>query len=987
MERTRMTLIVAMIALAIIAFCGIIQESEGGGSSSLSIDKVDYDPSLGTLTIEGTALSSSIEACVVAENYISQYFSFFPDNGHFSGQMRVGDLKPGVAKVTIFTSVTTKAEKSFIVPSLYISSVDYDSEKGIVTVSGVSTERSVEISIKSPTGDSTPYYSFITEDGLFSGEMNVGVLVAGDYEVTAFTSSSNVAKKTFTVSGTIIHATGISLDRHKVDITATNSTSLVATVSPSNATDSVIWSTSNNLIVEVSQNGLLIPKACGKATIKVKAGEFEDTCEVSVGYAQLLISSAEISLYVGDSSNISITVPSGYDESDKSKYVWRISSGQGKISLDYDGKVANVSAKYPGMAVITAIYDNLYEASCEIKISERPPSTDTYEYTFLIRMDFCAEDANTGDSGFDAASLKDGVVISAVSTDAGTALEKALNDSKIPCSFFSGAGGGDVGTVYHWVDNIFGLGDYQYSNGTWRYWIQYHNGVYNNLTLGYYKEGGHFEIIYGMTGAPDSGDDAPVIMSATVPEVSLTYNGKEQAGIPDTSMYTVKSGGTGKDIGEYRAVLSLKPGYAWADLRVADDNSAFGDKVIQWQIVSGGSTEPTDPDDPPGPEPIEPSIPDTPNDHLDPTDPTVTVEKDSIQNADGTITNVQTLTKTEEDGKTTTTVITTTPQNDGTVEEIKSTSNSQTNEGGIKTESSLETVTIKDPNGGVKSETHIEVSVIDTTGSSGTGTKGVTITANDKGGNATVKAVYQEGSQSASVVTEVKTSEENGQVVISHESLDVALKMQEMYSKKIVNENESVKDATKVIQVGSGSSDANVKLSSDIVKKIADADSAILVSGTAGSMEVSKGVMSNISEYDDIAISVAKAIEDVLTDEQKAAINSDATVVKVKVMSGDKSIGDKLNGEITISIKHVTAPGMVPVAYYVHDDGTMEKVDGKYNMKNNEMVVKTTHCSIYAVIDEAPESSSDGNILLYAGIAIAAVIIIAAIATFMLRRR
>ena len=104
-------------------------------------------------------------------------------------------------------------------------------------------------------------------------------------------------------------------------------------------------------------------------------------------------------------------------------------------------------------------------------------------------------------------------------------------------------------------------------------------------------------------------------------------------------------------------------------------------------------------------------------------------------------------------------------------------------------------------------------------------------------------------------------------------------------------------------------------------------------------------------------------------------------------MSGDKSIGDKLNGEITISIKHVTAPGMVPVAYYVHDDGTMEKVDGKYNMKNNEMVVKTTHCSIYAVIDEAPESSSDGNILLYAGIAIAAVIIIAAIAIFMLRRR
>lgn len=640
-----------------------------------------------------------------------------------------------------------------------------------------------------------------------------------------------------------------------------------------------------------------------------------------------------------------------------SNVVWTYSGN----AIEVDGGF--VHAINAGTSILTGTLtngDTIIIRNCLVTVNsnqQQGQPTIENDYTFFIQVKMDADIACIGTS-YSAKDLMTGFEISSKGEDAADALEKACMLNGIPVEL-----GKRTGTE-GWVVHMFNMSDELQPDGTWKYWVQHHNGSYNDWTLGHYKDGGYFSLMYAIT--------------AEIPQAKtgLYYNGNIQTGVAEGPGFTV-TGGTAKDVGSYSAIATLtSKDYMWTDGTTAP-------KTIVWSISAsgdpsgGGDTDPT---------PDQPTVPDAPNDHLDPTDPTVTVEKDSIQNADGTITNVQTLTKTEEDGKTTTTVITTTPQNDGTVEEIKSTSNSQTNEGGIKTESSLETVTIKDPNGGVKSETHIEVSVIDTTGSSGTGTKGVTITANDKGGNATVKAVYQEGSQSASVVTEVKISEENGQVVISHESLDVALKMQEMYSKKIVNENESVKDATKVIQVGSGSSDANVKLSSDIVKKIADADSAILVSGTAGSMEVSKTVMSNISEYDDIAISVAKAIEDVLTDEQRAAINNDATVVKVKVMSGDKSIGDKLNGEITISIKHVTAPGMVPVAYYVHDDGTMEKVDGKYNMKNNEMVVKTTHCSIYAVIDEAPESS-DGNILLYTGIAIAAVIIIAAIATFMLRRR
>ena len=825
--------------------------------------------------------------------------------------------------VIVTGAIGTDAEQAF---SSEVSYFD-----GFVIVQGTvpeaySNDQShVEIEIQKTNGDFlAPGYAKPTSDGVYRGLVKVP-LSKGQYLIKIDLVGSG--QKTIRTSenliiddSTVVAVKSISLSPSSKELVVGGTATLICTIDPITATDQYItWSSSNSSIASVDDNGKVTANSVGTATITATSiGGKEATSTIAVkppsgGSSEsdtLDIVASNYTLYP-DGTYVTLTAiyPSSIGPDSlrwsvsPSNYASFVESNTtGKATVHLEGKAVGTVT-----VTLSSVASNV-TATARLSIIEKPDS----DYSFFLRMDLDYDKANYGTSGLTAEDLKEGVVFTGSGVNAGVALESALRANGVPCSFWSG------GELKYWVNDIFGVGDYQYSNGDWKYWIQYHNGSYNDWTLGHYTDGGSFELIYGIT---------------------------------DKSGQVIKP-----------------PGY--------EDNPD-----------NPPSPKPDDPVNPPGPEPIEPSIPDAPNDHLDPTDPTVTVEKDSIQNADGTITNVQTLTKTEEDGKTTTTVITTTPQNDGTVEEIKSTSNSQTNEGGIKTESSLETVTIKDPNGSVKSETHIEVSVIDTTGSSGTGTKGVTITANDKGGNATVKAEHQEGSQSASVVTEVKTSEENGQIVISHESLDVALKMQEMYSKKIVNENESVKDATKVIQVGSGSSDANVKLSSDIVKKIADADSAILVSGMAGSMEVSKGVMSNISEYDDIVISVAKAIADVLTDEQKAAINSDATVVKVKVMSGDKSIGDKLNGEITISIKHVTAPGMVPVAYYVHDDGTMEKVDGKYNMKNNEMVVKTTHCSIYAVIDEAPESSSDGNILLYAGIAIAAVIIIAAIAIFMLRRR
>ena len=88
------------------------------------------------------------------------------------------------------------------------------------------------------------------------------------------------------------------------------------------------------------------------------------------------------------------------------------------------------------------------------------------------------------------------------------------------------------------------------------------------------------------------------------------------------------------------------------------------------------------------------------------------------------------------------------------------------------------------------------------------------------------------------------------------------------------------------------------------------------------------------------------------------------------------------------------AAGKTPVAYYIPENGDRERLDGTYDAENGVMVVRTTHCSIYAVIDEEPAvdpidddgQSGDDNTMLYIGAAAVAAVLIAIAAVLISRR-
>ena len=115
---------------------------------------------------------------------------------------------------------------------------------------------------------------------------------AGDYEVTLhefLTGDDTYNEKpttcipaTVTVTGATKPATGITLNKTALTLTAGKSDTLTATVTPADTTDTVSWSSSKEAVATVDSTGKVTAKAPGTATITATAGTKTATCTVTV---------------------------------------------------------------------------------------------------------------------------------------------------------------------------------------------------------------------------------------------------------------------------------------------------------------------------------------------------------------------------------------------------------------------------------------------------------------------------------------------------------------------------------------------------------------------------------------------------------------------------------------------------------------------------------------------------------------------------------
>ena len=190
------------------------------------------------------------------------------------------------------------------------------------------------------------------------------------------------------VSRSVIPVVSIALDRTSISLETKQTTTLVATVSPADATDkTVTWSTSNAEIATVGQDGRVTAVKEGRAVITASAGSKSATCEVTVKkqvipVSSISISRTSLSLTKGQSETLTATV-SPADATDKT-VTWT-SSDATLVSVDQNGKVTALKG---GSATITASAGEK-SATCAVEV------TVPVESVSLDRMTLTLEENQT----------------------------------------------------------------------------------------------------------------------------------------------------------------------------------------------------------------------------------------------------------------------------------------------------------------------------------------------------------------------------------------------------------------------------------------------------------------------------------------------------------------------------------------------------------------------------------------------------------------
>ena len=199
---------------------------------------------------------------------------------------------------------------------------------------------------------------------------------AGTATITVTTKDGN---KTATCSVTVIaKVASVSLDKTAITLAEGETQTLTATISPDNASDkSVTWSSSDEAVAKVDQNGKVTAVKAGTATITVttKDGGKTATCSVTViaKVASVSLDKTSMTLTVGETQTLTATVAP--DNAQDKSVTWS-SSDATVATVDQNGKVTAVKAGAATITVTTT--DGGKTATCTVTVQAATGGNEGY---------------------------------------------------------------------------------------------------------------------------------------------------------------------------------------------------------------------------------------------------------------------------------------------------------------------------------------------------------------------------------------------------------------------------------------------------------------------------------------------------------------------------------------------------------------------------------------------------------------------------------
>jgi len=165
---------------------------------------------------------------------------------------------------------------------------------------------------------------------------------------------------------------GVTLDKNYLFLRPSEFYQLTATVLPENATDkNVIWKSNDESVATVDQNGNVTAKTAGNATITVTTwdGNKESSCKVTVGsipVQDVTLDKNKLEMVEGEVAQLTATVLP--DNATNKNVTWS-SSDESVATVD---QIGNVTAKTPGIAIITVTTDDHRKTDiCEVTVTEK----------------------------------------------------------------------------------------------------------------------------------------------------------------------------------------------------------------------------------------------------------------------------------------------------------------------------------------------------------------------------------------------------------------------------------------------------------------------------------------------------------------------------------------------------------------------------------------------------------------------------------------